>query len=108
MNSVKLVVQYPHPHDVYMFDKIYAEDHIPLEMEKLDGKIKIIETTPLPDAHHVQPTYHHIAEIYFPSMEALQACTESDRGKEVMAHAVEISTGGAPDVLIEEEEILEA
>ncbi len=41
-------------------------------------------------------------------MDALLASTQSDAGKEVLAHAAEISTGGAPNFIIaEEEEVIE-
>ena len=104
MANVKLIIQYPHPLDVYVFDHAYKEDHIPLVTKKLDGKTKIVTTTALPHAHHILPAYHRTSEIYFPSMEALQACTGSTAGKEVLAHAAEISTGGAPNFIIAEEE----
>jgi len=104
MANVKLIIQYPHPHDVYAFDHSYKEEHMPLLSEKLDGKTKVVTTTALPHAHHILPAYHRSAEIYFPTMEALLASTQSDAGKEVLAHAAEISTGGAPNFIIAEEE----
>lgn len=107
MANVKLIIQFPHPHDVYVFDKSYTEEHIPLLVEKLAGKTKIVETTPLPHTHHNMPTYHRTVEVYFPSMETLLACTESAEGKEVLAHAAEISTGDAPNLIIAEEESTE-
>lgn len=108
MANVKLIIQYPHPHDVYAFDKVYKEEHIPLAIEKLDGKTKIVTTTALPHAHHILPAYHRSAEIYFSSMDALLTSTQSDEGKKFLAHAAEISTGGSPNFIIaEEEEIIE-
>jgi hypothetical protein len=47
---------------------------------------------------------YRIAEAYFPSMNDLQTCIDSDGGKEVMAHAHSISSGGPPLILICEEE----
>lgn len=47
---------------------------------------------------------YRIAEVYFPSMADLQAAVESDGGKEIMAHAQSISTGGPPLILFCEEE----
>jgi hypothetical protein len=43
-------------------------------------------------------------EVYFSSMDDLTRCIESEGGKEVMAHASKISTGGPPLLLICEEE----
>ncbi len=47
---------------------------------------------------------YRIAEAYFSSMPELQNIIESDAGKEVVAHAHTISSGGPPLVLICEEE----
>ena len=104
MANAKLIVQFPHPHDVYAFDHVYKEQLIPLVTEKLEGKTKVVTTTALPHAHHILPAYHRSNEIYFPSMDTLLASTQSDKGKEVLAHAAEISTGGAPNFIIAEEE----
>jgi hypothetical protein len=40
-------------------------------------------------------------------MEALGACAESEGGQETIAHAVEISSGGAPLFMVAEEEVFE-
>jgi hypothetical protein len=40
----------------------------------------------------------------FPSLEALQACAQSAGGKETVAHAVKISSGGAPIFLVAKEQ----
>jgi hypothetical protein len=50
------------------------------------------------------PAFHRIVEIQFPSMEALEACAASQDGKQTIAHAVSISSGGAPTILVAEEE----
>jgi hypothetical protein len=42
--------------------------------------------------------------VYFPSMQALEECAASTVGKEVLAHAVKISSGGPPIFLVAEEE----
>jgi hypothetical protein len=47
---------------------------------------------------------YRIAESYFSSMADLQTCMDSDAGKEVIAHAQSISSGGQPLVLFCEEE----
>jgi hypothetical protein len=40
-------------------------------------------------------------------MQALEACAASDGGKQTLANAVAISSGGAPVFLIAEQEIFE-
>ena len=47
---------------------------------------------------------YRIAEVYFSSMDDLQNIIGSDAGKELVAHAQTISSGGPPLVLICEEE----
>jgi hypothetical protein len=49
-------------------------------------------------------TFYRIAEVYFPSKAALDACAASPGGEEALAHAVEISSGGSPLFLSAEEE----
>jgi hypothetical protein len=48
--------------------------------------------------------FYRIAEVYFPSMQALEECSASDGGKETLAHDVKISSGGPPIFLVAEEE----
>jgi uncharacterized protein (TIGR02118 family) len=103
MAGVKLIVMYPRPKDIDAFEKIYQTEHVPIAVEKLQGKTKLVATkvTASPQG---TPPYYRIAEVYFPSMEALQACAASAGGKEALGHAVKISSGGPPVFMIAEEE----
>ena len=103
---VKLVVIYPRPKDTRAFETIYNRDHVPMAVEKLAGKTKFVATRVL-GSPNGKPPLHRIAEIHFPSMEALEACAASQGGKEVLANAVAISSGGPPIVLIAEEQTVE-
>ena len=103
MANVKLAVIYPRPKDVESFEKVYTNEHVPLAVAKLGGKTKIVATKVLGSPQGVPPFYR-VAEVYFPSMQALEAGAASDGGKEVLAHAVKISTGGTPIFLVAEEE----
>jgi uncharacterized protein (TIGR02118 family) len=103
MADVKLVVIYPRPRDVEAFERIYTNEHVPLAVAKLGGKTKIVATKILASPQGVPPFYR-IVEVYFPSMQALEACAASDGGKEALAHAVKISSGGAPTLLVAEDE----
>jgi uncharacterized protein (TIGR02118 family) len=103
MAEVKIVVIYPVPTDVEAFEKAYQEEHVPMAVEKLQGKSKFVATKVLGSPQGPAP-YHRVAEVYFPSMEALQACAASPGGQETIAHAASISTGGAPVVLVAESE----
>jgi len=103
MADVKLVVIYPRPKDVDAFEKVYRNEHVPLAIAKLATKTKIVATKVLSSPRGVPPFYR-VAEVHFPSIEALEACAASEGGKETLAHAVKISTGGTPIFLVAEEE----
>jgi uncharacterized protein (TIGR02118 family) len=103
MSEVKLMVIYPTPTDIDAFEKVYTEEHVPMAVEKLAGKTKLIATKVLASPQGAAP-YYRIAEVFFPSLELLQTCAESEGGKETVAHAVKISSGGTPIFLVAEAE----
>jgi uncharacterized protein (TIGR02118 family) len=103
MSEAKLIVIYPRPTDVAAFEKIYLEEHVPLAVAKLNGKTKIVATKITSSPQGIPPFYR-IAEVYFPSKAALDACAATAGAQEALAHAVKISTGGTPLFLIAEEE----
>jgi uncharacterized protein (TIGR02118 family) len=77
---VKLIVMYPRPKDVQAFETVYKNQHVPLAVEKLAGKTKLVATRVL-GSPNGKPPFHRIAEIHFPSMEALETCAASEGGK---------------------------
>lgn len=103
MADIKLVVIYPRPKDAEAFARVYINEHVPPAVAKLGGKTKIVATKVLGSPEGIPPFYR-IAEVYFSSMKDLEACTASDGGREALAHAVKISSGGPPIFLIAEEE----
>lgn len=103
MPGVKLVVMYPRPKDVEAFEKLYKTEHVPMAVEKLAGKTKLVASKVIASPQGT-PLYYRIAEVHFPSMEALQACAASEGGKQTLGHAAQISSGGPPVLLIAEEE----
>ena len=103
--AVKLVVLYRQPKDVEAFERLYKRDHVPMAVEKLAGKTKIVATKVLGSPQGA-PAFHRIAEIHFPSLEALEACAASEGGKQTVAHAVSISSGGEPIFIVASEEKL--
>jgi len=94
MAGVKLVVTYPLPKDVDVFEKIYQDEQVPPAAAKLDGKTKIVATKL--GSPQGTPPFYRIADVYFPSMQDLEACAASEGGKEALAHAVKIAWGGTP------------
>lgn len=105
MAGVKLIVMYPRPLDIDAFEKLYQEEHVPMAVEKLSGKTKLVTTRVVATPDGTPPPFYRIAEVHFPSLETLQACAQSEGGKETVAHAVEISSGGTPVFLIAEEQV---
>jgi len=106
MSNVKLIVVYPRPKDIESFERVYKNEHVPMAVAKLGGKTKIVASKIIGSPQGTPP-FHRIAEIHFPSMEALQACAASEGGKQTLANAVAISSGGAPIFLVAEEEVFE-
>ncbi len=103
MPGVKFMVLYPRPTDIDAFEKIYQEEHVPMAVKNLVGKTKLVATKVVASPEGTPPFYR-IAEIHFPSMEALSACAATAETQATLAHAVKISTGGKPVFMIAEEQ----
>lgn len=103
MPAAKLVVIYPRPTDEAAFEKTYVDDHIPMVEDKLKGMSRLVLTKVIGSPTGKVNSYR-IAELHFPSLELLQQVLGSEPGQEVARHAAQISTGGAPILLICEEE----
>jgi uncharacterized protein (TIGR02118 family) len=102
-HAVKVVLIYPRPQDEKAFEQAYTGEHVPMVEAKLKGLTRLV-LTKVTGSPQGKTTAYRIAEVYFSSMNDLQVCMESDAGKEVIAHAHAISTGGPPIVLFCEEE----
>ena len=102
-HGVKVVIIYPRPHDEQAFEKAYLAEHVPMVENKLKGLTRLILTKVTGSPQGKMAAYR-IAEMYFSSMNELQTSIESDAGKQVLAHAQSISSGGQPLILICEEE----
>jgi uncharacterized protein (TIGR02118 family) len=99
----KLIVLYPPPTDADTFERRYHAEHAPMVLEKVPGLKKFVAALVLGSPMGAAP-YHRVAELYFDSTESLQAAMGSAGGQSTVAHAMEISTGGAPTVLIAEDD----
>ena len=104
--SIKLVVLYPYPRDQEAFERAYTTEHIPLVARlarKLGRCTKAVYTQVLMSPQGASP-FCRIAELHYPSLEALQADFSTPEAQALNAHAASISTGGAGIVLICDEE----
>jgi hypothetical protein len=77
-----------------------------LAVAELQEEMKIVATKVL-GSPQGKPRFCRIAEVHFPSTMALEVRAPSEGGKETLANAVKISTGGAPIFLAAEEETFE-
>jgi uncharacterized protein (TIGR02118 family) len=99
----KLIVLYPPPVDVAEFERRYNLEHAPMVRDKIPGLKKFVAARVLGAPAGTAP-FQRVAELYFDSSEALQSGMASAEGQAAVAHAGEISTGGAPVVLIAEDD----
>ena len=99
----KLIVLYPPPVDVTVFERRYQSEHAPMVVQNVPGVTKFLAAQVLGTPAGAAP-YQRVAELYFESMAALQAAMASPGGQATVAHAMEISTGGPPVVLIAEDD----
>ncbi|MCI0486404.1 MAG: EthD family reductase [Blastocatellia bacterium] len=104
MAETKLIVIYPYPADVEAFERAYVEDHVPMARENIKGMTKFVATKVVGTPDGQTPPFYRIAELHFPSIEALMASAASEGAQKAVAHAVAISSGGTPIFLVAEEE----
>ncbi len=107
MAAAKLIVMYPTPVDLAAFERAYSAQHLPMATPifQAAGATKVVLTKISASAGGTSPI-HRIAEIHFPSPAVLQACAASKAGRDALADARAISNGGAPTVLIAEEDVV--
>jgi uncharacterized protein (TIGR02118 family) len=105
MPGAKVIVLYPAPRDVSAFEHAYTQDHAPMvSAQNFKGIRKFVASRVVATPDGSAPPFHRVAELHFPSLEVLQAAVASPSAQKVVAHAVSISSGGAPIVLVAEEE----
>lgn len=92
-NPVKLTVIYGHPEDPAAFEEYYFSTHQRLA-EKIKG-VSRMELTKFEDgAQGEKPQYYRMAELYFPSEEAMQETLSSPEGKAAVDDIGNFATGG--------------
>jgi len=96
--TAHLLIMYPHPKDAKKFDRAYREEHLPYAAPRLKGATGVV-TERVIGPSFAPPPYYLISDVSFPTIETLKECADST-GKEALAHAASISSGGAPTVLV--------
>lgn len=106
MAAAKLIVLYPSPRDLETFERAYAQDHAPMvNPGTFTGLKRFVASKVVGTPDGSAAPFYRIAELHFPSMEALQAAAVSAPAQNAVAHAVSISTGGQPVFLVAEEDV---
>ena len=101
--NIKIVVLYPYPKDQEAFEKAYTGKHIPLVAKSLTRLTEAVYSRVLMSPSGAAP-FCRIAELHYPSLEALQADFSTPEAQALGAHALSISTGGPAVTLICDEE----
>ena len=96
--TAHLLIMYPHPKDVKEFDRAYREEHLPYAAPRLKGATGVA-TKRVVGSSFAPPPYHLISDVSFPTIDSLKA-TAASSGKEALAHAASISTGGEPTIVV--------
>jgi uncharacterized protein (TIGR02118 family) len=97
--TAHLLIIYPTPKDAKKFDRAYRDEHLPYAGPKLVGATGVATKRVMGPAF-APPPYHLMSDVSFPSLDALKACAASDGGKQALAHAASISSGGAPMLMV--------
>lgn len=105
MAGAKLVVLYPAPRDREQFERAYTAEHAPMVTPKnFPGLTKFVATKITGTADGSPAPFARIAELHFPSLQALQAAASGEPARRTVEHAISISSGGPPVFLIGEEQ----
>jgi uncharacterized protein (TIGR02118 family) len=97
--TAHLLVLYPHPKNADAFVRSYREEHLPYAGPRLQGATGVA-TQRVVGPGFAPPPFALISDISFPTLEALQKCAASAGGKEALAHAASISSGGSPTIVV--------
>ena len=90
---IKLTVIYGHPADAEAFERYYAATHIPIA-NKIPGVARWELTRFTGSADGGRPAFHRMAELYFPSLEAMEASLQSPEGIAALHDLPNFATGG--------------
>lgn len=106
MAGAKIVVLYPTPRDTAEFERRYRDEHTPMvSTANFRGMTKFVASRITGTADGSPAPYARIAELHFPSLDALTTAASGEGAQRAVAHAISISTGGPPVFLIAEETV---
>lgn len=96
--AVKLTVIYGLPDDPEAFEAYYYSTHAQIA-SKMKGvsRMELTKFESSPDGSPIE--FYRMAELYFPSMEALQQTLDSPEGKAALADLDNFATGGISAII---------
>jgi uncharacterized protein (TIGR02118 family) len=97
---VKLVVAYGAPEDPAAFDELYTSTHVPL-VEKIPNLRRFEAGKILGTPDGAPAPFYHLAELWFDSVEELQAAMGSSEGQAAGADVATFASGGATLMIAE-------
>jgi uncharacterized protein (TIGR02118 family) len=97
---VKLVVAYGSPEDSAAFDEHYASAHVPL-VEKIPNLRRFEAGKILATPDGSPPPFYFLAELWFDTIEDLQAAMGSPEGQAAGDDVPTFATGGATLMIAE-------
>jgi uncharacterized protein (TIGR02118 family) len=92
------MVLYPPPTDPAAFEQVYQEEHVALA-RRIPHLARFVQIQVLGSPAGPAP-YSRVAELHFPSLELLQTALGTPEAQAAVAHAMQISTGGPPVILL--------
>ena len=91
--QTKLTVLYGHPTNPAAFEKYYAETHMPIA-DQITGYTRVELSKALPGADGARPAFYRMAEFWFESAAAMQACMATPAAQATAADLANFATGG--------------
>jgi uncharacterized protein (TIGR02118 family) len=102
--TAHLLILYPIPKDSAEFERAYREEHLPFAGPKLTSAGATgVTTKRVAGPGFAPPPYHWMSDVSFPTLDTLKACAAGDGGRQALAHAAKISSGGAPMLIVVED-----
>lgn len=83
MAVAKILVLYPAPRDAAEFERLYTEEHAPMVTpQTFPGLTRFVASRVVATPDGSAPRYVRVAELHFPSMNALQNAAASPAAQE--------------------------
>lgn len=96
--QVKLTVIYGHPEDAEAFEEYYSKTHAPIAA-RIKGVSRMELTKFQGSSNGEKPPYYRMAELYFPSMKAMEKMLTSPEGKAALMDLTNFATGGTTAIV---------